>query len=88
MAFKFEVNSLYISIEPSYVLISKKAFHLLTDEDIDSDNIVRGFDRCDGINYYKTYEDKAIVDFISSAIEKYKIKACNLKGELIEATDI
>lgn len=68
-------NLKYVSLSDSYILITTKPARLLTDDDYEDEDIVRGFDRLDGEDYYKDYEDCTIVAAIDKLIDVNNLKA-------------
>ena len=83
------IKNLYISVDSTYIIISTKPLDDLSE--VDFDNFDKGiywaFDRCDGINYYKHFEDKQVVDAITKVIEDYHINCLNLHGDILTPTD-
>lgn len=63
-------TDLFISISRSYIMISKVPFDMVDwESDSDIELNITGFDRLDGEDYYKRYEDTAVVETIREVIE-------------------
>lgn len=78
------VYKLWIQIDDNYILISDVAIDTLNGmPDEEFDKHVTGFDRLDGVNYYKTYELPWIVDLITSLIRDLNLKA-GCKGKAVD----
>lgn len=85
---KFQMNRKYISIDHSYIMITNiPRSQIDFNSSADIEKHVVGFDRCDGINYYKSYKDPLIVKKITKLIEQHDIYATDNKGNRIDSVD-
>lgn len=85
---KFQMHGKYISIDHTYIMISDiPRAHIDFNSSASIAKHIVGFDRCDGVNYYKSYRDPLIVKKITLLIEQHDIYATDPKGNRIESVD-
>ena len=69
-------SGLYVYVTHDYVMITTRARHTINfNSDVQIEKYVTGYDRCDGLDYYKDYEDKFVVRMITAAIDAYDLYA-------------
>ena len=80
----------YITIDSNYILISKIPlceFETASDIEVErllEEDIVTGYDRCDGEDYYRDYPDKQVVDHITNQILLFGIFATDIQGNRLK----
>lgn len=83
-----KLRRVWVTLTETYIFITTKPMDKINwNKDSDINKYVTGFDRCDGINYYKLYEHADVVDSITKMLDTLHIQCRNSTGKIIIPVD-